>query len=51
MWVANRAVHPTVSVVTPVANVRNRRAARPAGDGRRWADMKTRELLVADGSR
>jgi hypothetical protein len=30
------AINPTVSRVTPVANSGNRRAARPAGYGRRY---------------
>jgi hypothetical protein len=33
----NKAMHPSVSGVTPVAKGRNRRAARPAGKSRCWA--------------
>ena len=36
--VPNMAMHPTVSRVTPPAKSGKRRAARPAGDGPRWAD-------------
>jgi len=40
---ANMAMHPTVSRVTPPAKCGNRRAARPAGDGPRYADEYLRQ--------
>ena len=37
---SNMSMHPTVSRVTPPAKSGNRRAARPAGDGPRYADNR-----------